>query len=159
MRRDTSTWKDSIIGLYFPLFLTAIFMFAFGFAGAMALPNYINGEAVDGQVIGFNVQRGFGCIWSGFPNLEYAVNNRTYVIDNFYPYAVCGDYQESALYNVKRAYPMGTMIRLWYLGGKLDRSGDPTVLVHMMMFCWSVSGLCLFVSLIICLVTLFCKSD
>lgn len=153
-KRPTNLW-----GFHIPLFLTAIFMFAFGAAGAAALPTYLHGNPVDSTVIGYVVVKGYNCIWSGFPTLEYTVNNATYILENFYPYAVCGDYQDSALYNTQQLYPMGTNIRVWYLDGKpskLAQSGDPTTIVYIMIICWSICGACLLAALIIHLVGIWC---
>jgi hypothetical protein len=169
MVKRVSHERKSLPEFILPLLLTTIFMFAFGLAGATALPDYINGTGVDSVVIGFVVKKGYGCIWAGFPQLQYTVKNVTFVIDNFYPYAICGDYQEAALYNVQQSYPLASILRLWYLNNKPGNlaSSDPTMTVYIMIFCWGFGGLCLLSTLIIHLVgvccygtsTCFCKES
>lgn len=141
---DRPTWSQQISCVF--LFGT-IFMFAVGFAGLFAISDYVNGNAANAVVTGYFSQQGGPCIWTGFPILTYTISGVTYVVDNYYAFYICGDYQSTALSNAQRQYPLGMNISLWYLHGNPQNlaNTDPRPLILIMIFSLSMAGLMLLI--------------
>ncbi len=126
-------------------------MFAIGFAGFFSISDYVNGNAANAVVTGYFSQQGGPCIWTGYPTLTYTVDGATYVIDNYYAFYICGDYQSTALSNAQHQYPLGMNISLRYLHGNPENlaSTDPRPLILIMIFSLSMSALMLLIAFFI----------